>query len=382
MRSHAFMGVSFFVALILAHAGCRRDPLERGLSAISAGNAALAESLLAHGADSNDPTLLANLALARMKLGQIDAAMSGFRQAADLVPEDPRPLEYMAMMAAEDSRWRMCHQLLLEASRRDPRSPRIQTALANVELRTYGAQTAATRLAQVLISAPNYSPALFNLALINKETLNNAPEARRLLERYITISTDPEHLALARQFLAELQAPAPASQAGKLEQSASQQTRSTRRSNGTSLYNQGVRLHATGKLDDAMQAYAKALEADPGMANAHYNLGLIHKARNDQDAARIAFEQALELQPGFSDARYMLACVLRDQGKPQAAIEQWETLVSANPGHAQSLHALGLLYKDSPGTRSKARRCFERYLEIAPAGPHAKTVRDWLEYNK
>lgn len=354
--------------------------MERGLSALAAGNPALAESLLAHGADSHDPTLLANLALARMKLGQIDAAMTGFRKAADLVPEDPRPLEYMAVMAAEDARWRMCHQLLLEASRRDPRSPRIQTALANVELRTYGAQTAATRLAQVLISAPNYSPALFNLALINRESLNNPAEAKRLLERYVTISSDSEHLPVARQFLAELEAAATAGNTGKVARSASQQNR-TRRADGASLYNQGVRFHSTGKLEEAMQAYEKALEADPTMANAHYNLGLIHKARNNHDAACIAFQKAVELQPGFPDARYMLACVLRDQGKPQAAIEQWEALVSSNPNHAQSFHALGLLYKDNPATFSKARRCFGKYLELAPTGTHAQTVRDWLKYH-
>ncbi len=378
-RNESLVIVIGLTAIVLALTGCKRDPVNRAMRALAAGNPALAESLLAHGADSADPSLLANLALARMKLGQIDEAMTGFRRSADLVPDDPRPLEFMAAMAAEDSRWRMSHQLLLEASRRNPRSPRIQTALATIELRTYGAQAAVTRLTQVLASAPNYSPALFNLALIQKETLNNPSESIRLLERFLSTSGDSERLAVARQILSELRTSAPMQGNSTTVRSQASAERPSRRSNGTALYNQGVKHHSAGNLDQASEAYRNALEIDPSMANAHYNLGLICKSRNNLPEARVSFEKALELQPEFSDARYMLGCILKDEKKPLAAVEQWETLISSNPNHAQAFHALGLLYKDSPAKQSEARRCFEKYLELTPGGSQAQVVREWLK---
>ena len=192
--------------LLAMTTGCRRDPVQRAMRALDQNNPTLAESLLAGMAESrpDDPSVHANLALARMKLGLADAALTGFRRTADLVPTDPRPLEFMATMAANDGRWRMSLELLLEAEPRDPRSPRLQTALANAELKLFGPQAAQTRLVRVLGYAPNYSPALFNLAILMQDYLNNPSEAARLFERYLAISGDSTHKDIARQALAQL----------------------------------------------------------------------------------------------------------------------------------------------------------------------------------
>jgi tetratricopeptide (TPR) repeat protein len=192
--------------LLAVTAGCRRDPVGRAMRALERNNPALAESLLAGLAEASpdDPSIQANLALARMKLGQADAALAGFRRAADLAPADPRPLEFMAAMAASEGRWRMSLELLFEAERRDPRSPRLQTALANAELKIPSPLAARTRLTHVLGFAPNYSPALFNLAVLMQDHLNSPSEAAQFFERYLAISGDSEHKEYARKALAQL----------------------------------------------------------------------------------------------------------------------------------------------------------------------------------
>ncbi len=323
------------LAILLAvTAGCRRDPMKRAMRAIERNNPSLAESLLVSLAESepNDPSIHANLALAHMKLGQDDAALTGFRRAADLAPTDPRPLEFMAAMAANEGRWRMSLELLFEAERREPRSPRLQTALANAELKLSGPQVARTRLTQVLGFAPNYSPALFNLAVLMQDYLNNPAEASRLFERYLTISGDSDHKDYARQALAQLRnthsrtPPAlantptqPEPPAGTMATPVKQPTptskpSSLRSPSAAEAYNSGVRNHTGGNFDQAAADYERAILADPSMANAHYNLGLI--------------------------------------------------------------------FSRKPATLSQARREFEKYIELAPNGLYSPIARDWLKANK
>jgi len=56
----------------------------------------------------------------------------------------------------------------------------------------------------------------------------------------------------------------------------------------------------------AIQAYERALQADPQAPNVHYHLGLIYKDRGDLPRAAAFFQQALAVHPGDKDARYWL----------------------------------------------------------------------------
>ena len=70
-------------------------------------------------------------------------------------------------------------------------------------------------------------------------------------------------------------------------------------------YNLGAVLTNTGKLDDAMQAFDKAIAADPNRADAYYQKGIIllgkAKIEGDKTVAppgtAEAFNKYLELQP-------------------------------------------------------------------------------------
>lgn len=61
----------------------------------------------------------------------------------------------------------------------------------------------------------------------------------------------------------------------------------------------GVAVKAQGRLDEAIDAYRAATEADPALAEAHGNLGIALQAAGRLDEALAAYRRALELNPGF-----------------------------------------------------------------------------------
>jgi protein O-GlcNAc transferase len=388
-------------------AACRRDLVSQGLRALEKGDPARAQALLQQAIerDPQDPSAAANLGLAYLRQSRTNEALNAFRQAADLAPEDPRPLEFMAAIAAGQEQWKTAAGYLAEAVRRDPRSPRVQTALAVAELQSLSPQAARIRLEAVLEMAPNYSPAVFNLAVINRQ-LKSTPEAKALFQRYLRISRDAEHVALARSALADFESaghpsanppgtlptsrerpstpgPTPAARGASTGPAASPVPDPVPRRPqvAAQAYNLGVRNHMAGDLNRAIQEYSRAVQNDPTMVNAHYNLGLVFKARNDLARARSAFQQALALSPDMPDARYMLALVLRDLREPNACIVELKALLEKHPKYAAAHHALGQLYKNDPATVESAKREFSRYLELAPDGPSAREARNWLKYN-
>lgn len=397
----------FGAVIALGMTGCRRDPVAQGIKAIQRGDLARAETLLSKAIeqDPQDATALANLALIHYKRGNNDAALTTFLQAAGHAPADARSLEFAGSILLDQGRWRDALDVLMEAARRDPRSARIQTALAIAELHNQGAAVAATRLAQVIGTTPDYGPALFNLAALNRDWIRNPSESRKYFQRYLVVAgTDPRGAIARAAMSAPRAAPAPVtpvSTAPVLAPTRPQPTpptatpqprpavtgASTPPANSRNpqaaaeAFSVGIKAHQAGDLDKAAREYGRALQNDPSMVRAHYNLGLVLRGKGDLAGARSAFEQTLAGAPGMVDAHYMLALVLIDQRDTAAATVRLKTLLEKMPAHADAHLALGFLYKEDPAKAALARQEFTRYLELAPNGKSAREVRNWLKYH-
>lgn len=204
--THAFLRrLATACTLIMVSASCRRDPVELAISDIDSGNSKEAETLLARTVvqEPNNASALANLAILQYRKGLADAALASFSKVADLVPDDPRPIEYIAAILIEEGHWKDAGDLLVDAARRDPRSLSVQTAQSLVDLNTTGAQAAKTRLLQVIAIDPSYAPALFNLAVIERDWLKDSSEARRYFQRFLAVARNDIHAPIAKAALAE-----------------------------------------------------------------------------------------------------------------------------------------------------------------------------------
>ena len=65
----------------------------------------------------------------------------------------------------------------------------------------------------------------------------------------------------------------------------------------------GNALKKSGKYDEAIQAYDKAIQLDPNNANAWNNKGAVLNKQGRYDEAIIAFNQAVSINPRLASAR-------------------------------------------------------------------------------
>lgn len=94
----------------------------------------------------------------------------------------------------------------------------------------------------------------------------------------------------------------------------------------------GDSLAITGKYEDALVNYKKALDIYPFSADAFYNTGVIHYIRGEFNEAATWLAKAVDLYPAFSGARLYLAKSYIAMGKDQKAAEQLAAAEKASSG--------------------------------------------------
>ena len=92
-----------------------------------------------------------------------------------------------------------------------------------------------------------------------------------------------------------------------------------------------ARLHDTGDLQGAIQAYWAAIARRPHDALLQNDLGLALHQAGYLDAALLRFQTAAELEPDDSTAYYNLALLQRDRGRLDAAREALRTYLKLEP---------------------------------------------------
>lgn len=88
-------------------------------------------------------------------------------------------------------------------------------------------------------------------------------------------------------------------------------------------FNRANVLRAAGRLDDAAEAYTRAIKIDPAFAEAWFNYGSLLRETGRRDSARAHFTQAVALDPHYADPVYSLAALEYDAGDLPAARGYW-----------------------------------------------------------
>jgi tetratricopeptide (TPR) repeat protein len=142
----------------------------------------------------------------------------------------------------------------------------------------------------------------------------------------------------------------------------------------------GCRLDADAtRLDEAVDAYRRAIACDPDFADAHCNLGALHQARGDRPAARACYEAAVGADATHVEARFNLAGLLEEEGRDEAALVHYRAASRADPTFPDAQLNLALLY-DRMGLVRRARAHWRRYLGLRPDGSWAEIARQRLEH--
>tara|TARA_B100001057_G_scaffold86673_1_gene82604 strand:+ start:216 stop:2189 length:1974 start_codon:yes stop_codon:yes gene_type:complete len=132
------------------------------------------------------------------------------------------------------------------------------------------------------------------------------------------------------------------------------------------LYNIiGAANKGLGKLDEAMEAYDKALSIKPDYAEVLYNVGIALEENGKLDEAIEAYNKALASKPDFAEAYNNIGNALNEQGKPDEAIEAYNKALASKPDFAEAYNNVGNALNEQ-GKLEEAIQALTKALDIQP----------------
>lgn len=131
-------------------------------------------------------------------------------------------------------------------------------------------------------------------------------------------------------------------------------------------YELGCELELTS-IEQAKDAYERALEADPDHIDAHVNLGRLLHELNAPAAAEQHYRAALEIDPDHEVAVFNLGVALEDLGRVDAAIRAYQRSLALDPENADAHYNLAGIY-ERRGEKQAALRHLKAYRSLAGSG--------------
>jgi tetratricopeptide (TPR) repeat protein len=125
-------------------------------------------------------------------------------------------------------------------------------------------------------------------------------------------------------------------------------------------------IHAMKGSNLAIEYYNSALESRPGDQEAMYNLGLYLQNSKRLEDAVIVYDRMIEVDENSVRAWYNRGYILLElQQKPAEAIPFFERAIEIAPQYIDAVYNLGLCYEDI-GEIAEARKHYTKALEMNP----------------
>lgn len=143
--------------------------------------------------------------------------------------------------------------------------------------------------------------------------------------------------------------------------------------------------------DQALQAYQKALALTTNPADQaalYINMGNIYSAEKKTDQAKQSLDKAVALNPSSAKtAYYNMAANLVNTGHAKEALPLFQKVVQIDPTNAESWYQIGSLSMmegtvdpktGQPSYPPETGEALNKYLQLAPNGPHAQEAKAML----
>lgn len=134
---------------------------------------------------------------------------------------------------------------------------------------------------------------------------------------------------------------------------------------------------AAGARSEAINAYDRALQADPRRIDVLLNCGTLYYEDGNLEKASECFERAIVLDSGNALAHFNLGSVLDELGQLDAAREHLRIAARMRPDHADAHYNLAFVC-EKLNAFPEAREHWQAYVRLDPTGPWASYARQRL----
>lgn len=130
----------------------------------------------------------------------------------------------------------------------------------------------------------------------------------------------------------------------------------------------GLFLQGQGKMDEAIDAFRKAIELNPRLALVHDNLANALSGQDKKDDADSEYRKAIEIDPLDPEAHIYLGLFWSEQGKINEATAEFRKATELDPTNADYRNGFGILLKNH-GALDDAIAEYRKAIELDPADP-------------
>lgn len=116
-------------------------------------------------------------------------------------------------------------------------------------------------------------------------------------------------------------------------------------------------------VEEAKDAYERAIHADPMHADAHVNLGRLYHEEGAPAAAEQHYRAALEADPMHETAAFNLGVALEDLGRVDDAARAYQQAIALDPENADAHYNLAGIY-ERRGDQQAALRHLKAYRAL------------------
>ncbi len=124
----------------------------------------------------------------------------------------------------------------------------------------------------------------------------------------------------------------------------------------------GTALQRMGRLEEAIEAFDKAISLQPENADFWKSIGAVLIDLNRPDEALLALEQALKLRPRYADAANLCGLIFYRREQYSEALEHFDLSLEVRPDQADALYMRGLLYLDLKRFEEARADNYQSYL--------------------
>ncbi len=129
-----------------------------------------------------------------------------------------------------------------------------------------------------------------------------------------------------------------------------------------------------GDLDGALADYSRAIELDPGCAEAFVNRAILRRVRRDLGGAASDAERAVELSPGSAAVYAVRAAVHWERGDLDGALSDYDHAIALEPGDSPTFFGRASV-RNAKGDLEGALSDYDRAVELDPRSARTITNR-------